>query len=108
MGVVALWKRVFPDDPPWNDPEQLVRKKLLVQRELFFIAEFDASIVGTVIAGFDGVRGWVHKVATDSSLRRRSIATQLMAAAEAALIQTGCTKLNLQVRAGNESAARFL
>ena len=52
-----LWARVFPDDPPWNAPELLIESKLEVQPELLLVGECDETIVGGVIAGFDGVRG---------------------------------------------------
>jgi ribosomal protein S18 acetylase RimI-like enzyme len=106
-GVLALWARVFPEEPPWNAPAGMIARKLRVQRELFLVADHDGVIVGTVLAGYDGVRGWVHKVGVDPAFRRRGIAARLMAAAEAGLAGLGCIKLNLQVRAGNEDAERF-
>ncbi len=105
--VVALWALVFPDEPPWNDSEVLIARKLTVQRQLFFVAQWQGVIVGTVVAGFDGVRGWVHKVATRPDCRRQGIARRLMDAAEQGLRALGCDKLNLQVREGNDSAVRF-
>jgi ribosomal protein S18 acetylase RimI-like enzyme len=106
-GVVALWNNVFADDPPWNEPSSVIDRKLTVQPDLFFVCEWNGRIVGTVIAGFDGHRGWVHKVATDPSCRRQGIAGLLMEAAEQGLASKGCRKLNLQVRAGNEDAVSF-
>ena len=105
--VVALWAVTFPDEPPWNESSALIQTKLSQQPELFFVAEQQGQIVGTVIAGFDGVRGWVHKVAVHPDARRRSIAQSLMQRAENALRDLGCVKLNLQVRAGNHAAAAF-
>jgi hypothetical protein len=62
-GVVQLWGEVFPNDPPWNDPAELIRRKLSVQPELFFVAHGNGRILGTVLAGFDGVRGWIYHLA---------------------------------------------
>ncbi len=105
--VVSLWALVFPDEPAWNASEAMIDRKLTVQRQLFFVAEHQGAIVGTVVAGFDGVRGWVHKVAAHPDYRRQGVARQLMEAAEAGLKALGCNKLNLQVREGNDSAVRF-
>ena len=105
--VVRLWDRVFADDPPWNAPADLIRIKRGVQPELFFVCELDGAVVGTAVAGFDGVRGWVHKVAADPDQRRSGIARHLMAAVEDGLRSAGCPKLNLQVRAGNDAAVAF-
>jgi len=60
-----------------------------------------------VLAGFDGVRGWVHHLAVLPTLRRLGLATQLMRAAEQGLTQLGCPKLNLQVRSTNADVVAF-
>ena len=59
------------------------------------------------MAGFDGVRGWVHHLAVDPASRRQGIATQLMRAAESGLQALGCPKVNLQVRSTNLEVIRF-
>lgn len=110
--VVELWRLAFPDEPSWNESVALIERKLTVQRELFFVCVDDAnsdapSVVGTVLAGFDGVRGWVHKVAAHPDRTRSGIATRLMQVAEQGLADLGCPKLNMQVRAGNDTALEF-
>jgi len=109
-GVLELWGQAFPDEPVWNASAALIERKLTVQPELFFVCVDAAQgdeVVGTVIAGFDGVRGWVHKVAAHPQRTRTGIASLLMQAAEEGLARLGCLKLNMQVRAGNESALAF-
>ncbi|MBL4681509.1 MAG: GNAT family acetyltransferase [Pseudomonadales bacterium] len=105
--VVELWMLVFPDEPAWNESKELIDRKLTVQPELFFVCVENKIIVGTTIAGFDGVRGWVHKVATHPEHRRKGISRALMRAAEKGLAKQGCTKLNIQVREGNIIAVEF-
>jgi ribosomal protein S18 acetylase RimI-like enzyme len=105
--VVALWLEVFPDDPPWNEPAAMIRRKLNVQPELFLVAVVNNQIVGTVMAGFDGVRGWIYHLAVLASHRRKGIATLLMQAAETGLLTLGCPKVNLQVRTTNSSVIAF-
>ena len=105
--VVALWEVVFPNEPMWNEFNHLIDQKLTVQRELFFVCELDGQIVGTTLAGYDGVRGWVHKVACHPDQRKQGVAQALMAAAESSLVKLGCVKLNLQMRAGNDGARAF-
>jgi len=105
--VVRLWESTFPDDPPWNKPIDVIRKKIAFQPEWFFVCLCDGKLVGTVLAGYDGVRGWVQKVATHPGYRRRGIASALMNTAERALREAGCVKLNLQARSDNTAAIRF-
>ena len=105
--VVSLWNEVFPDDPPWNEPVAVIRRKLTVQPELFLVGLVNGRVVATVIAGFDGVRGWIHHLAVQSAYRRRGIARSLMEAAEESLAKLGCPKVNLQVRAANTAVISF-
>lgn len=97
----ALWARVFPDDPPWNAPSTMIENKLKVQPELLLVGTLNEELVGAVIAGFDGVRGWIYHLAVQPEWRRRGFAMQLVRAAEAGLRSIGCSKVNLQVRATN-------
>lgn len=105
--VIQLWTEIFPDDPPWNQPELVIDQKLTVQPELFIVAVIDGVLVGTILAGYDGVRGWVHKLAVHPDYRRRGLASKLMNRAEAGLKALGCTKLNFQVRASNTEVLQF-
>jgi ribosomal protein S18 acetylase RimI-like enzyme len=105
--VTALWREVFPKAPAWNVPEDDIRRKLTVQRELFLVAAVGSEIVGTTMAGYDGHRGWVYYVVVSPRHRRQGIGTALMKRAEEALAQLGCPKVNLQVRASNEQVVAF-
>ncbi len=105
--VAALWREVFPDDPPWNEPSRMIAGKREVQRELFFVATENGRLAGTAMGGYDGHRGWVYAVAVRPELRRRGIGALLMARLESALTDIGCPKINLQVRAGNEAVVAF-
>ena len=107
QAVVALWQQAFPNDSPWNEPRAVIRRKLSVQPELFLVCEVDGRVVGAVVAGFDGVRGWVHHLAVLSEFRRRGLATRLMRVAEERLAGAGCPKLNLQVRGSNPEVVAF-
>jgi ribosomal protein S18 acetylase RimI-like enzyme len=106
-GVVALWAEAFPNDPTHNVSEDMIDLKLKVQPELFLVATVDGAVVGAVMAGFDGVRGWLHRLAVRSSARRLGVATRLVRAAEAALAERGCPKVNLQVHASNHDVVAF-
>src|SRR5450432_1013226 len=98
-----LWGRVFPDDPPWNAPAVMIANKLKVQPELLLVGVLDEVLVGAVMAGFDGVRGWIYHLAVAPEARRRGFATHLVRAAESGLRRLGCEKVNLQVRPTNDA-----
>jgi ribosomal protein S18 acetylase RimI-like enzyme len=91
----------------WNDPKKDIARKLKVQRELFLVAELEGTIVGVVMAGYEGHRGWVNYLAVDIGQRRRGIGSALMRDAERRLRLLGCPKINLQVRAENAEVQAF-
>ncbi len=105
--VIALWNAIFTDDPPHNEPSLVIARKLTTQPDLFLVAIDENRVVGTVLAGYDGVRGWIHHLAVDTNCQRRGIGRDLMAAAELRLAARGCPKVNLQVRAGNAAVTKF-
>lgn len=59
------------------------------------------------MAGYDGHRGWVYYLAVNPTYRRNGIGTALMKKAEGLLVQNGCPKLNLQIRADNSDLQAF-
>jgi ribosomal protein S18 acetylase RimI-like enzyme len=105
--VVVLWESVFAYDAPHNRPALAIDKKLEAKDELFFVAVDGDAVVGTVMAGYDGHRGWIYSVAVAPSHRRQGIGTRLMEFAERSLIARGCVKINLQILEGNESVVAF-
>jgi ribosomal protein S18 acetylase RimI-like enzyme len=105
--VVDLWRIVFPDALPHNDPVLDIHRKLAVQPELFLVALQAEDLIGTCMGGFDGHRGWVYLVAVQPEFRRQGIASELMRELEARLLDLGCPKLNLQVRGTTPEAVLF-
>jgi ribosomal protein S18 acetylase RimI-like enzyme len=104
--VVALWEESGLTRP-WNDPRKDIARKLGVQREWFLVVEDEGQVVASVMAGYDGHRGWVNYLAVAPSHRGRGIARALMAEVERLLGDAGCPKVNLQVRTTNEAALGF-
>lgn len=114
--VVALWEDAGLTRP-WNDPRADIERKLAVQPELFLVAEertpdpshdhAGARIVGSVMAGYDGHRGWLYYLASASDRRGAGIGRALVAEAERLLHAMGCPKVQLMVRVGNEQVLGF-
>lgn len=104
--VVELWSRCALVRP-WNDPRKDIARKLAVQPELFLVLEIDGAVTGTVMAGYEGHRGWINYLAVDPTARRRGAGRALMAEAERLLRERGCPKINLQVRCDNRQAIAF-
>jgi ribosomal protein S18 acetylase RimI-like enzyme len=105
--VIALWKQVFAYTEPRNDPATVIRQKMAAQPELFFVAVVDGGVVGTVMGGFDGHRGWIYTLAVDPAHRGQKVGTALIRQVEQSLRELGCLKINLQVLPSNAGAVKF-
>lgn len=104
--VVALW-RACGLVVSTGDPDGDIDRKLSYQPELFLIALVEERLAGTVMAGYEGHRGWINYLAVDPELQNRGIARELMRAAEVKLRDLGCPKINLMVRGTNTEVVEF-
>src|SRR5471032_1068850 len=106
-GVDALWKEAFPHDTAWNVAAIAIPEKMRFQPDLMLVALDEAVVVGSVMAGYDGHRGWISRIAVLQSHRRKAIGEALISEAEKRLLALGCIKINLQVVAGNAGVVGF-
>ncbi|MEP0392886.1 MAG: GNAT family acetyltransferase [Erythrobacter sp.] len=106
--VDQLWSAEFPDDPPRNKASQAIPKKLAEADGLFWVAlDDDSSVIGTIMAGWDGHRGWLYSVAVTPASRHNGTGTALVNTALDALKKHGCVKVNLQIRSNNSAVVQF-
>lgn len=100
-GLLSLWGEVFGASAGHNNPETSLDKKLRHDPDLLLVAVMDSLVVGSVMGGYDGHRGWIYSLAVTPSLRRKGIASALMHKIEVLLRTRGCLKVNLQVVSSN-------
>lgn len=98
--LIALWRQCGLIRP-WNDPEADIRTALDSPAATILGVDGADGLVGSVMAGFDGHRGWVYYLAVHPDRRREGLARVLMGAAEDWLAARGCRKLDLMVRPDN-------
>jgi len=104
--VIDLWHRCGLTRP-WNDPARDIRRKLRVRPELFLVGVVGGEVVATVMAGYDGHRGWINYLGVAPERQREGLGRAIMAEAERLLREAGCPKINLQVRTSNAGAVEF-
>ena len=104
--VVGLWQ-ACDLVRPWNDPVRDIERKLAVGDDLLLVGVIDGGVVATVMAGYEGHRGWINYLAVDSARQRAGLGRALMDEAEVRLAALGCPKINLQVRRSNPEAIAF-
>ena len=104
--VVALWDEAGLTRP-WNDPRADIERMRAVWPDLLIVAVDGDRIVGTVMAGYDGHRGWIYYLASAADRRGEGIGRMLVGEAERRLRALGCPKVQLMVRPGNEIVFAF-
>jgi ribosomal protein S18 acetylase RimI-like enzyme len=105
--VIALWKEVFNPKKPHNNPETAINIKVKHNDNLFFVAEKDNQIIGTILVGFDGHRGWIYSLAVLQKFRSKGIGKSLVEKAVEELKKLGCLKVNLQINGDNATVLDF-
>jgi ribosomal protein S18 acetylase RimI-like enzyme len=92
---------------PWNDQRLDIARKVAAAPDLFLVAEAGGRVIGTVMAGYDGHRGWMNYPAVSPAFRRRCRGRALLTEAERRLLRIGCPKVNIQMRVDNPDAVGF-
>lgn len=108
--VIALWNDCFSYPAPHNNPESAIQRKIALNDSLFFVAEVakpEAVVIGTVMAGWDGHRGWIYSLAVAEGHRKNGVGRALVLHAVKELKRLGCPKVNLQVMPENEAVIGF-
>ena len=106
-GVSALWRQAFPHDAVRNMAHSAIPLKRAFQPDLLLVAVDGEIVTGSILAGFDGYRGWLNRVAVLPSHRCQGIGARLVAEAEVRLKALGCTKINLQIAGSNSAVTGF-
>lgn len=104
--IVDLWKKCNLIVPQ-NDPVEDIEKKLAFQPELFFVELLNGQVIGSVMVGYEGHRGWMNYLAVLPEHQRHGYGRKLVERAVEELKKLGCLKVNVQVRESNLSAVRF-
>ena len=106
--VVSLWKKVFGDQAADIAPDFILDDGLEAKGGLIFVALSGQLLVGTIMAGYDGNRGWIYALGVLPEYQRQGIGSSLLAFLEKKLSVLGCRKVNLRMMEGNEASERFL
>jgi ribosomal protein S18 acetylase RimI-like enzyme len=92
---------------PWNDPYRDIDRKLSRDASNLLVVEDDGELVGSVMVGYEGHRGWINYLAVRPGHQRQGLGRLLVGEAERRLRELGCAKVNLQIRASNKPAVEF-
>ena len=104
--VVELWRKCNLVVPR-NDPVKDIERKMSFQPHLFFIGLLDGKVMGSIMVGYEGHRGWINYLAITPESQRHGYGRRLVQKAIDELKKMGCQKINLQVRKGNFKVIDF-
>src|ERR1700722_2589808 len=103
--VLAFWLRAA--EPTSTDSAEALAGLLRHDPGALIVAEADGRIVGSVIAGWDGWRGAIYRLAVAPEHRRRGLGQSLLRAAEERLAALGGRRLHAIVMEANTNAVAF-
>lgn len=104
--AVALWRDVGLTRP-WNDPHDDLARASSGPGSTVLAAVEGNRVLGTVMVGHDGHRGWLYYLAVAPDVQRRGLGRALEEAAERWLRERGVPKVQLMVRAENADVVAF-
>jgi ribosomal protein S18 acetylase RimI-like enzyme len=100
--LIAFWAFAAENDTRPTDRGEMVTALLARDPEALIVAEHDGAVVGTVVAGWDGWRAHLYRLAVAPEHRRRGIGRLLVEAAEDRLRALGAGRFDAMVLAENE------
>ena len=104
--VIGLWRRTGLL-PSRSDERAEIAKKLERDPELFLVGTNSGVVVGTVLGGYDGRRGWVYRLAVVPELQANGFGAVLLQELESRFRQKGCLKVNLLIETDNADVQGF-
>jgi len=105
--VYALWQLCEGVGLSHADSRDCIEAYLARNPDMSFIAYEEKRIVGAILAGHDGRRGYIHHLAVDPSRRRQGIGRRLVNKAMSAIASAGVMKAHLFLFNNNNNGTDF-
>lgn len=100
--LVSLWEKAgLPYRSRGRDSREALQNQMRENPAFFLGAFMKDEMVGSIIASYDGRKGWINRVAVSPEHRRQGIAQQLISAAEEALKKRGAEVIGVLIFESN-------
>ena len=100
--ILALWQQAAENDSRPPDTAEAVLALLGRDPEAVILADHDGALIGSIIAGWDGWRYHLYRLAVRPDWRKQGVGSALLSAAENRLKALGATRLDAMVLNGND------
>ncbi len=104
--LLSLWQAAEAE-PTHTDDVRSLRQLMAHDSGALIVAESPDGLVGSVIAGWDGWRGSIYRLAVAPTHRRCGLGRRLVREAEDRLRSLGAARLQAIVVAGDAAAVSF-
>lgn len=105
--VFALWKQDPYIGLSSSDEKEQIARFLQRNPGLNYIAVHDSAIVGTILCGQDGRRGYIHHLYVSPAFRNQGVAAQLIDTVLKKLASIQIPKCHIFVYTDNKEGCRF-
>ncbi|HEX4142778.1 MAG TPA: GNAT family N-acetyltransferase [Pirellulales bacterium] len=107
LPVIALWSHTEGVGLNESDSPDRLQAYLLRNPGLSLVVRDGDQVVGAVLCGHDGRRGYLHHLAVTPAYRKRGLGRQMVEACLASLRGVGIQKCNLFIYVDNEPGEQF-
>jgi ribosomal protein S18 acetylase RimI-like enzyme len=101
-GLLAMWQEAAENDSRPPDTREAVAALLGRDADALILAEHDGELIGSIIAGWDGWRCHLYRLAVKPGWRRKGVGSALLEAAEKRLQALGARRIDAMVLASND------
>lgn len=105
--VIELWRKTEGICLSEADSRENIEKFLKRNPQLSYVVEWQNNLLGTILCGHDGRRGYLHHLAVKKEYRNRGLGRQLVNKCLEQLALLKIHKCHLFVFKNNESGLKF-
>ena len=92
---------------PWNNPSDDIKNAILTSTSTILLLCSNDKIIGTVMVGYDGHRGWIYYLAVAKEFQKMGLGKKLVFEAESWLKSNNVPKVHLMIRSSNGEVKQF-
>ena len=104
--LISLWQEAGLL-VPWSNPKDDIKQALATATSTLLVMEDESQIIGSVMTGYDGHRGWIYYLAVKTGYQKQGYGKKLVQAAEEWLKSQGAPKVHLLIRKDNDVIQSF-